>query len=173
MKNARCNLFFGIIFGMSTALMTTESQGQTLIGDFGDWTAFTDGSGKNKVCYIASEPKKETGNYKRRGNVYVLVTHRPAEKIRDVFELRAGYIFKKSSEVIVKIDGQVYKLFTDRGTAWARNATMDRSISRMMIRGKSMIIIGYSARNTKTTDKYSLRGFTAAYKAISKACGIK
>ena len=67
---------------MSTALMTTESQGQTLIGDFGDWTAFTDGSGKNKVCYIASEPKKETGNYKRRGNVYVLVTHRPAEKIQ-------------------------------------------------------------------------------------------
>ena len=37
MKTARCNLFFGIIFGMSTALMTTESQGQTLIGDFGDF----------------------------------------------------------------------------------------------------------------------------------------
>ncbi|MFP6713227.1 MAG: invasion associated locus B family protein, partial [Rhodospirillales bacterium] len=83
------------------------------------------------------------------------------------------YVYRKDSEVTVNIDGQLYNLFTDRGTAWARDAKADLSISRMMIRGKSMTVTGFSARGTKTEDTYSLAGFTAAYNAIGKACGIK
>ena len=148
-------------------------QAQTLINNFGDWSAFADGKGKSKTCYIASVPKKETGKYKSRGNTYILVTHRPAEKSRDVFELRAGYVYRKDSEVVVNINGQVFKLFTNRGTAWAHDQKADRSLARMMIRGRSMIVTGFSSRGTKTIDTYSLSGFTAAYKAIGKACGLK
>jgi hypothetical protein len=36
-----------------------------------------------------------------------------------------------------------------------------------------MIITGFSSRGTKTIDTYSLSGFTAAYTAIGKACGVK
>ena len=32
---------------------------------------------------------------------------------------------------------------------------------------------GTSSRGTQTTDTYSLKGFTAAYKAINTACGVK
>lgn len=163
----------GLLVGLGTVIVPQSGQAQTLIDNFGDWSAFTDGEGKAKTCYIASGPKKETGKYKSRGNTYVLVTHRPAEKSRDVFELRAGYVYRKDSEVHVNIDGQVFKLFTDRGTAWAQDAKSDRSLSRMMIRGKSMIVTGFSGRGTKTEDTYSLSGFTAAYSAIGKACGIK
>ncbi|MBT3991075.1 MAG: hypothetical protein HON14_07160 [Rhodospirillaceae bacterium] len=164
---------FGIIFSSLVFSLTGGAEAQTLINNFGDWSAFSDGKGKAKTCYIASVPKKETGKYKSRGNTYLLVTHRPAEKTRDVIELRAGYVYRQDSEVIVNIDGQVFKLFTDRGTAWAHDAKADRSISRMMIRGKSMIVTGFSKRGTKTEDTYSLSGFTAAYKAIGKACGVK
>ena len=147
-------------------------QAQTLISSFENWSAFFDGKGKNKICYIASVPKKETGKYTLRGNTYILVTHRPGEKKRDIFELRAGYIYKKNSEVILNIDGQIIKLFTDRGTAWARDEVEPR-ILKMMIRGKSLTVTGVSTRGTTTEDKYSLIGFSSAYKAISKACGVK
>lgn len=162
----------GIVFGVGL-LLPFGGQAQTLINNFDDWSAFADGKGRSKACYIASVPKKETSNYKSRGNTYILVTHRPAEKTSSVFELRAGYVYRKDSEVTVNIDGQLYNLFTDRGTAWARDAKVDRLISRMMIRGKSMTVTGFSARGTKTEDTYSLAGFTAAYNAIGKACGIK
>ena len=163
------------VFLISTvlALAPFAGQAQTLINNFADWSAFADGKGKTKTCYIASVPKKETGKYKSRGETYVLITHRPAEKSRDVFELRAGYVCRQDSEVVVNIDGQVFKLFTDRGTAWAHDQKADRSLARMMIRGKSMIVTGFSGRGTKTVDTYSLSGFTAAYKAIGKACGVK
>jgi hypothetical protein len=168
-------LILSLITGLIGGLLhqPDAARAQTLIDNFGDWSAFTDGKAKAKTCYIASVPKKEIGKYKSRGNTYILVTHRPTEKSRDVFELRAGYVYRKDSEVVVNIDGQVYKLFTDRGTAWAHDPKADRSISRMMIRGKSMIVTGFSGRGTKTEDTYSLSGFTAAYKAIGKACGVK
>ncbi|MBT3916282.1 MAG: hypothetical protein HN731_10095 [Rhodospirillaceae bacterium] len=163
----------GSLVGVISLILSFDGQAQTLINNFEDWSAFGDGKGKAKTCYIASVPKKETGKYKSRGNTYILVTHRPAEKSRDVFELRAGYVYRKDSEVVVNIDGQVFKLFTDRGTAWAHDQKADRSLARMMIRGKSMIVTGFSGRGTKTTDTYSLSGFTAAYNAIGKACGVK
>ena len=126
---------------------------------------------QNKICYVASVPKKETGKYKSRGNTYILLTHRPGEKKRDVFELRAGYVFKKDSEVILNIDGQITQLYTDRGTAWAEDK-VEPKILKMMIRGRSMKVTGVSKRGTKTEDFYSLMGFTSAYKEISKVCGV-
>jgi hypothetical protein len=38
------------------------------------------------------------------------------------------------------------------------------------VKGAAMVVVGTSERGTKTTDTYSLKGFTAAYGAISKAC---
>ena len=42
-----------------------------------------------------------------------------------------------------------------------------------MKRGRKMVVKGKSSRGTATTDTYSLTGFSAAYKAIGEACGVK
>jgi len=146
---------------------------QTFIETTGEWSAFKDGSGKDRSCYIASAPQKETGNYKRRGDTFVLVSHRPGDSARDVFELRAGYTYKKDSGVTVSIDGQKFELFTQQSTAWAKDSKTDRALARAMIRGRSMTVTGTSARGTKTVDTYSLTGFTAAYNTIDRDCGVK
>ena len=144
-----------------------------VIDNFQDWTAFAETEGGKKVCYMASAPEKAEGKYKKRDDPYVLVTHRPAEKSIGVFSVRAGYTYKKDSEVEVNIDGQRFILFTDAGQAWAYDSKVDRVLVRAMKGGLSMIIAGMSGRGTLTTDTYSLNGFTAAYDAITKACGVK
>ena len=146
---------------------------QTLIETIDDWSALRHGTGNKKICFIQSVPTKETGNYKKRGHTLVLVAHRPAEKSIDVFELRAGYSYKKNSEVIVNIDGHKFKLFTFKNTAWAKTPKTDRALTRAMIRGRIMTAAGISIRGTKTLDTYSLKGFTAAYNVIGKICEVK
>lgn len=146
---------------------------QDVLGNFDAWTAFTDGTGKAKVCYVASQPIKEQGKYSERGDTFILVTHRPAEKTRDTVEVRAGYSYKEDSEVSLAIDGRSHSLFTSGGSAWARSQAEDSALAKAMIRGSRMIIKGTSSRGTLTTDTYSLSGFTAAYRAIGKACGVK
>jgi len=146
---------------------------QKYLGEFTDWFAFEEGKGKARTCYAASRPQKEKGNYSVRGETYILVTHRPAENSRDVFELRAGYTYKKGSEVTLQIDKTEQKLFTDGESAWARNPETDRALAFAMRKGSRLTASGISSRGTKTTDSYSLNGFTAAYKAISQACKPK
>ncbi len=144
-----------------------------VIDTFKAWTAFTQTEGGKKVCFVGSAPEKAEGKYKKRDDPYVLVTHRPAEKSVGVVSVRAGYTYKKGSEVEVNIDGQRFVLFTDAGNAWAYDSGVDRVLVRAMKDGLSMIVVGMSARGTLTTDIYSLSGFTAAYDAVTKACGVK
>ncbi len=147
--------------------------GAAVIDNFQEWTAFAETEGGKKVCYMASAPEKAEGKYRKRDNPYVLVTHRPAEKSIGVVSVRAGYTYKKDSEVEVNIDGQRFILFTDAGQAWAYDSKVDRALVRAMKGGLSMIVAGISSRGTLTTDTYSLNGFTAAYDAITRACGVK
>ena len=145
----------------------------TLIETTDDWSAFTDDEGGKKVCYVGSEPKKETGDYKARDETFMLVTQRPAEKSMDVVSVTAGYTYKKDSEASITVGNETFRLFTDAGLAWAPDAKADLAIVAAMKKGANMTVVGTSARGTITTDIYSLKGFSAAYAAANKACGIK
>ncbi len=159
-----------ILVGLGTS---TQVEAQTFISKTGAWEAYQNGAGNKRICYIASEPIKKRGKYKSRGDTFVLVTNRPAEKKLSIFELRAGYPYKKDSSVTIKIDSREFKLFTHQGSAWAKTSKLDQSLANAMIRGGVMTVTGISRKGNKTVDTYSLAGFTAAYKAIRKSCGVK
>lgn len=64
------------LFGAAAANAGTPK----LLGEYNDWSAFYYQDGKNVVCYMASSPQKDEGKYTQRGDIYVVITHRPAEK---------------------------------------------------------------------------------------------
>ena len=139
------------------------------IGVYGDWRAYTEGT----TCYMGAEPRKAEGKYKLRDQPYALVGHRPKDKSLGVIEIGAGYTYKKGSEAEVTIGDKSFRLFTNGGGAWARDARTDRAMVSAMKGGKEMVVKGTSSRDTLTTDTYSLAGFSAAYAAIGKACRVK
>lgn len=143
------------------------------IGAFKDWSAHAEGKGKARTCWIYSEPVKDEGKYKRRGRIYLLVTHRPGEKTFNQVQFTAGYTYKKGSAVQVAIGAKKFELFTNGDTAWARSTKDDAALVAAMRGGARMVVNGQSSRGTRTKDTYSLSGISAAHKAIGKACGIK
>ena len=147
------------------------AQEPQLLGRFGDWAAFTFTEDGKKVCYMASRPTRDEGDYSRRGDIYALVTHRPEEQSTDVVSFIAGYTYQPNSEVSVAIGGEAFRLFTHNDTAWARDE-LDTRLVQAIRRGASMVVKGTSSRGTLTTDTYSLSGSNAAYEAISQACGV-
>tara|TARA_Y100000588_G_scaffold265938_2_gene280736 strand:- start:590 stop:871 length:282 start_codon:yes stop_codon:yes gene_type:complete len=84
-----------------------------------------------------------------------------------IVTLHAGYPFQEDSEVNVNIDGKGQTLLTSNEIAWAYDGEDQAFIERMRI-GKKMVVVGFSKRGTKTTDTYSLFGFTQAYETILK-----
>ncbi|PJB69692.1 MAG: hypothetical protein CO093_09870 [Alphaproteobacteria bacterium CG_4_9_14_3_um_filter_47_13] len=144
-----------------------------LLGKYSDWEAYVFMEGDNKVCYMASQPAKSEGNYTRRGDVFALITHRPAEGSKNVFSYITGYSYKQGSDATAKIDSTSFTLFTQDETAWAPDAATDNKISEAIKKSSKMVIKGVSSRETATTDTFSLKGSSAAYEAISKECNVK
>lgn len=160
----------GLALLLAIGLATTASaQEPQVIGTFRDWKAYVYQSGSQKVCYMASSPKKAEGNYSSRGKIWMLVTRRsPGPK--DVVSVITGYNYKADSGVRVAVGTREFSLFTQGDTAWTRQASDDAAMVAAMKAGVDMVVFGTSERGTDTRDTYSLLGFTAAYDAISQAC---
>lgn len=144
-----------------------------VLGLYGDWGAQTFKEGSNIGCSMWSQPTKDEGNYTRRGAIYAYVTHRPWDKRINEVSISAGYAYKKDSTVQIRIGGQKFTMFTDGETGWSRSAREDKALIDAMRRGNTMIVSGVSSRGTRTTDTYSLTGFTKAYGEINKACKVR
>lgn len=161
-----------LALGLSTNTAQAQNSPQ-LIDVYSKWEAYTYSEDGQKVCYMGSQPTSAKGDYTQRGKIYVMVTHRPALKLLNEVSFITGYTYKSGSEVDLRIDSKRFKLFTHDDSAWAVNSEEDRKLVSSMKSGSTMVVVGYSSRGTKTTDTYSLSGFTAAYNAISKACNTK
>lgn len=169
---ALCQTLAVFVLVTSLAVGSAAAQGIERIGDFGYWSAYSFKENGQPVCYMASAPTKAEGNYDKRGDIYARITHRPADNTSDEVSLLAGYTYKDKSPVELKIGSKAFTLFSHEDTAWAPDAAMDKRLVQAMKAGNSMVVRGTSSRGTVTTDTYSLVGFTKAYRAMSKACGL-
>jgi len=137
-----------------------------------DWSVFTLNQDGGKVCYITSSPTAETGNYRRRGTPYILVTYR--DKGISEVSVSSGYPYKNGSNVEVRVDNnQTHKFFTTNETpkiAWAKDITEDNAVITEMKKGARMAIKGHSKLGTYSKDSYSLYGFTKAFARMQDLC---
>ncbi len=142
------------------------------IDKFESWSAHLMTETKTRICFVYGEPTRKLGQYKKRGTVFVQITHRPRENVVNEVGFTAGYEYKKDSDTVVEIDGKKFTLFTHKDGAWASDAKADTALVQAMMKGRRMIVRGTSSRGTTTVDTYSLIGFTRAYRAIGRACKI-
>ena len=163
----------GGVASLCLASGIAEAAGPKELGTFKGWTAILLVEKKAKICYLHGVPQKSAGRYRKRGDTYLQVTHRTRSRIRNEVSVTAGYRYKNGSRVTLTVDGRKFVLFTQADTAWSGDAKSDNRLVAAMRAGRSMVVRGTSSRGTLTTDSYSLLGFTAAHRTISRACGVK
>lgn len=173
---ARNRVFAGVCavllsFGGWTTI-PAYAQDATEIGQFTDWKAYSYQQNGGKRCTMASAPKKDEGNYTRRGAIWAFVMHRPQDGASGEVGFHMGYPLMEGRTVKVSIGSSVFDLFAsgEGAYAWPED---EASLIAAMRAGNNMIVKARSARGTDTTDTYSLSGFTAAFNAIGSACNIR
>ena len=120
-----------------------------------------------EYCFIQSAPIKTIiPEGKSRGENYILVykMHKSPELI---IQISAGFDYKTSKSVKVKIDNIDYNFYADEDTAWANK---DKKVINAMKKGLNLITTGISSKNTEVIDTYTLKGFTAAFNKLSSDC---
>lgn len=142
------------------------------IGKFTGWDAYEHTDRGAKLCYLHAQPEKKEPASAKRGEIYILVTHKPKEKIRNEVSIYFGYPLKDAVPAQAVIGATTIEMFTHQEAAWAADATTDQKLVDALRKGKTLVVRGESSRGTKTTDTYDLDGFGQALQAIDKACGV-
>ena len=72
----------------------------TLLGQYGEWGAYTASPGGKKVCFAIAKPTSSQTNPpdRPRNPTYIFISSRPAEKVSNEVSIIIGYPFKPGSE---------------------------------------------------------------------------
>jgi invasion protein IalB len=144
----------------------------SLLGQFGDWGAYTATNGGKKVCYALAKPASQATEPPKRPRdpAYTFVSTRPSENVRNEISIVIGYPFKPNFEAAVDIGSQKYAMYTQGDGAWIKNAAEEARMIEAMRKGADMVVTGESGRGTKSTDRYSLKGLAQALDRVAAEC---
>ena len=159
----------------STADPATAAAGgakPTLLGQYGDWGAYTACPGGKKVCFAIAKPSSSetTPPGKTRNPSFMFISTRPAEKVSDEVSIIIGYPFKPNSEATVAVGTTSFALYTQQDGAWIKNAAEEANLITAMRGGENAVLKGMSAKGTHSTDIFSLKGLAKALDRSDQDC---
>lgn len=135
------------------------------IGTFTDWQAATHQEGGQLVCYAFTRASASTPAVPGRGAVVLTVTHRV--DARGAVALSAGFAYPANADVTVQVDKTELGFYTSGRSAFANES---KAAIDAFTRGTTAVARSPGPRGGRVQDTFSLRGFTASYEAINKAC---
>ena len=147
----------------------------TLLGQYGDWGAYTASPDGQKVCFALAKPATSVDNPPNRRTaanpVYLFISTRPAEKVsNEISVLVTGYVFKPNSEASVAIGTTNFAMYTQNDGAWVKNAADESKMIDTMRKGADVVIKATTSRGTQTTDTFTLKGLAQAVDRVAQEC---
>ncbi len=148
------------------------SEQAVLLGQFGDWGAYTATPGGKKVCFALSKPTSAVTDPpgRNRDPSYAFISTRPAEKVKNEISVIVGYPQKAGHDATATIGSANYVMYTQNDGAWVKNAAEEAQMVEAMRKGADLVIKSESSRGTKTTDTYSLKGVSEALDKVVAEC---
>ena len=168
-----------LLVGVLTGVVgpgTAAAQTQQRVKAIKDWSIFQAEAEGRKVCWIVSQPTRTAASRNgksvqvNRGDIFLMISIRPADGVTNEVSFLSGYPFKKGSEVKASVGSKKFTLFTEGENAWAPSAKDDAAMIDAFRRGARAKVEGFSSRGAKTVDTFSLSGFTAALEAAIRLC---
>jgi invasion protein IalB len=143
-----------------------------LLGQFGDWGAYTASPGGKKVCFALSNPTAAVTEPvgRNRDPSYAFVSTRPAEKVKNEISVIVGYPQKAGVDATATVGSANYVMYTQNDGAWVKNAAEEAQMVETMRKGADLVIKSVSSHGTKTTDTYSLKGLSDALDKVASEC---
>ena len=144
----------------------------TLLGQYGDWGAYAASPGGKKVCFAIAKPSSSETNPpgKSRNPSYMFISSRPAEKVSNEVSIIIGYPFKPSTDAMVEVGSAAFALYTQQDGAWIKNAAEESHLIEAMRAGQNAVVKGTSAKGTRSTDIFSLKGLAQALDRSDQDC---
>jgi len=144
----------------------------TLLGQYGDWGAYSATPNGHKVCFSIAKPKTSQTNPagRKRDQAYVFISDRPTENVRNEVSVIFGYPFKPSTDASAEIGADKFAMYTLNDGAWIKNVAEEARMVDSMRKGSDLTVKGVSGHGTESTDQYSLKGLSQAIDRAAQEC---
>jgi hypothetical protein len=142
----------------------------SLLGRSGDWVSFASGKGTEHTCFARTAPTTREPENLKRDPGYLFVSKRPADGAENEVSVLFGYPLDQDNAPQLRIGGREFELFARDKFAWPRRKSDDSALVRLMQAGKDMTITSVSRRGNRTTNTYSLEGFSRALELARDSC---
>jgi hypothetical protein len=154
-----------------SAAVSGTSQPQ-LLGQFGDWGAYTANPGGRKVCFALAKPASAKTNppNRPRDPIFLFISSRPADNVQNEVSVMFGYPLKPNAEASLEVGGSSFDMYTQSDGGWIKNAAEEPRLVEAMRKAGDMTVKGISTHGTTTTDVYSLKGLSQALDRVSREC---
>jgi hypothetical protein len=168
------NRILGLAGALSLCLaVPAAAEPANLLGVFGNWSAFSTGTGSSLTCYALSKPRA-TRPAAKRGQIYLMVSDWPARRVKAEPQIVYGYQAKEGAAAALAVGGDKFSFFIRNngkdGSSWLQQLSDNPRLVDAMHAGVSAVASGISQRGTKTSDTYSLAGFNDAIAKVHAAC---
>jgi len=168
----------GMALGASLfAAVPAAAEPANLLGVFGNWSAYTSGSGSSLTCYALSKPRATRPAGAKRSAIYLMISDWPSRKVKSEPQIVYGYQGKEGGAAALAVGSDKFVFFirnnAKEGSAWLQQLSDNARLISAMQDGVSAVASGTSARNTKTSDTYSLSGFNDAMTKVHAACDMQ
>lgn len=168
--------FFACLVATLSLAVPAAGEPANLLGVFGNWSAYTTGSGATLTCYALSKPRATRPKGAKRSAIFLMVSDWPARKVKAEPQIVYGYQGKENGQAALAVGSDKFAFFIrnngKEGSAWLQQLNDNTRLIDAMHNGVSAVASGTSARGTKTSDTYSLEGFNDALAKIHAACSM-
>ena len=167
------NKVLGIVMGLSLAT-PAAAEPANLLGVFGNWTAYSSGTGSSLTCYALSKPRASRPATAKRSAIYLMVSDWPSRKVKGEAQIVYGYQGSEKGAAALGVGADKFTFFIrnngKEGSAWLQQLGDNARLITAMQEGVSAVASGVSTKGTKTSDTYSLSGFKDALEKVHAVC---
>ncbi|MDB5741160.1 MAG: hypothetical protein JWP16_2200 [Alphaproteobacteria bacterium] len=166
--------FAGLALSAALALPAAADPAN-LLGAFGNWSAYSTGTGSGMTCYALSKPRASRPAAKR-GAIYLMISDWPGRRVKAEPQIVYGYQAKEGGAAALGVGPDKFNFFQKNsgkdGSAWLTSLNDNPRLIDALHGGVSAVASGTSQRGTKTADTYSLSGFNDALAKIHAVCNM-
>ena len=111
----------------------------SLLGQFGEWSAYTATPHGKKICFVLAKPASSQTNppNRPRDPAFLFIATRPAEKVKDEVSFTIGYPFKDKSVATVEVGTTKLASIPTRTGPGSAVPPMKRAWSKLCARART------------------------------------
>jgi len=171
----------GLVMGLTVAsgvgfALPAAAEPANLLGVFGNWSAYSSGSGASLTCYALSKPRATRPVGAKRSAIYLMISDWPGRKVKAEPQIVYGYPGKEGAPAALAVGSDKFNFFIrnngKEASSWLQQLSDNGKLVDAMHGGVSAVASGTSQRGTKTSDTYSLSGFNDAMAKVHAACNM-